>query len=84
MPIAFIIKNWKIMLGGGFLALLVGYHLYAVYNSYSKGYGACESNILTAKDKASQERDKIEQSIITLPKAEVQKRLEQKWCRDCS
>lgn len=79
----FILKNWKILLGGGVVLILVGLYAITYYKAYHKGYNACQSEFKEAKAKAVENRDKIEQSIITLPKAEVQKRLEQKWCRDC-
>lgn len=50
---------------------------------YFWGKGSAKTQILIEDVKSVKNRDEIERKIFLLPKNEVQKLLEQKWCRDC-
>lgn len=77
-------------LNGNNIAL--GLILLAVFGAISAGLyfkGVQDGIKKQAAIQASAEREavaqgrEIEQVIMTLPKNEVQSRLEKKWCRDC-
>lgn len=79
-----LLKNWKILLGGGVVIFLVLAYLWIDYKAYSKGYRDCEMDNIKAKQEEIEKRETLEREITIMPKEEIRKRLEDKWCRDCS
>ena len=77
----FLFKHWQIILAL-FVALVVtGAGLY--FKGLSDGAKKQRDKQATIEREAVKEGQVIERRIMRLPKNEVQKKLEEKWCRDC-
>lgn len=77
----------KLLLNPWFLLSAVAILVSSTAAAYFIGHAHGEANVkieeFEQEDQATQNRTEIETRIIRMPKNEVQKLLETKWCRDC-
>lgn len=55
----FILKNWKILLGGGIVIALIAIYAITYYKAYHKGYNACQSELKDNYIKKAKQYEKI-------------------------
>jgi hypothetical protein len=79
-----LLTNWKIIAAIGIAAIIIGGYFYIRNDAYEDGYAAALVEITISDREGSETRTRVETKYIRMPKAEIQKQLEEKWCADCA
>jgi len=76
-----LIQNWKII--SALTAMLIAVGVFLYFKGVSDGEKRQAAAQAAVERAAISMQRGITNAIIRLPKGEAQKRLEEKWCRDC-
>lgn len=78
-----LISKHKLIFSVAIVAILAIMGVGAYYKGYFDGKDAQAAAQVIAEREAVAETREIEKVVMRMPKNDVQKELEEKWCRDC-